>query len=1098
MIEQFTVLPSASHEYVSGGEDVSVLRTMVGVLLTTLLAGGTAWSQAVAGSQISGVVRDTSGAAIPGAEITVTKTDTGTVRTVFTGADGSYVLPNLPVGPYQLKVVLQGFNTYVRDGIVLQVSTNPEINVTLSVGAISEQVTVTANTSLVETHSTGIGQVIDNQRVLEMPLNGRQVTDLIFLSGLATAAPAGDLNTNKNFPTVTISVAGGQANGITYIMDGGTHNDPFNNLNLPTPFPDALQEFKVETSALPARYGHHAASAVNVVTKSGSNTISGDGFEFLRNWRFNARNFFAPTRDSLNRNQFGGTIGAPIVKNKLFFFGGYQGKDEQTNPATTISYVPTAAMLAGDFTAIASPACNGGKSLNLTGGFAGNRIDPSKLSSVALSFLKHVPVSTDPCGKLQYGIPNNNTEQQGLSKLDYTVSDTQQVFGRYYYARYNNPATYDGTNVLTLSRTGQDNQVHSLVIGHNFVLSSNSLNALHVTYNRTVNDRPMPSFFSATDLGSNIYSLVPGYMGISVSGNGFSVGAGGTNPGYFNSKVVQLADDFDIVRGAHQFSFGGNWIHSNIETLNNRPTNGQFSFNGQGTGMPLADFMLGIVSGGFVQGNPVYDYDHHDYIGLYAQDNWRVRDNITLNVGLRWEPFNPVQNTFGWVSHFEQSLFDQGVHSTVYPQAPAGLIFPGDPGYPGDGVAKRRLADFAPRVGLVWNPAHDDRMSVRASWGVFYDAPQLFFNTRFANNPPWGAQITISNPPGGFANPYVGYPGGNPFPALNTNWQNQPFPAFGVYVNSPLDLNPTTLQQWNVSIQRQVGDWLFAASYLGNHSSHLWRATELNSAVYGPGATTANTNSRRLLELQNLAQGQYYGTIGQIDDSGRGNYNAMFLQTQRRLKANLSVLANWTLSKCMSDPATTEITGPTIVNPANPNLDYSYCASDRRHVVNLSVVARTPDFGRGIAHAIFSDWQFAPIVRYQSGNRSTVTTGVDNALSGMAGQRAVQILDTPYGDGTSNNYLNRGAFTSPIAGTYSTLPPFTIVNPSILQNDLALTRLFPLSGAQSLQFRWEVFNVFNKVNFNAPIAALNNSASFGQIQSAGDPRIMQFALKFTF
>src|SRR3989442_503752 len=352
---------------------------MVGVVLASLLAGGTGWAQAVAGSQISGIVRDTSGGAIPGAEVTVAKTDTGLIRTVFTGSDGSYVLTNLPVGPYQLKVVLQGFNTYVRDGIVLQVSTNPEINVTLSVGAISEQVTVVANSSLVEAHSSGVGQVIDNQRVLEMPLNGRQATELIFLSGLATAAPAGDLNTNKNFPTVTISVGAGQANGITYIMDGGTHNDPFNNLNLPTPFPDALQEFKVETSALPARYGHHAASAVNVITKSGSNRISGDAFEFLRNWRFNARNFFAPQRDSLNRNQFGGTIGAPIVKNKLFFFGGYQGKDEKSNPATTISFVPTAAMLAGDFTAITSPACNGGRQLNLTGGLVGNTIDPSRL-----------------------------------------------------------------------------------------------------------------------------------------------------------------------------------------------------------------------------------------------------------------------------------------------------------------------------------------------------------------------------------------------------------------------------------------------------------------------------------------------------------------------------------------------------------------------------------------------------------------------------------------------------------------------------------------------------------------------------------------------
>src|SRR5438876_2558014 len=286
--------------------------------------------------------------------------DTGTTRTVFTSADGVYVLPNLSVGPYQLKVVLQGFNTYIRDGIVLQVSSNPEINVTLAVGAISEQVTVAANSTLVETHTTGVGQVIDNQRVMELPLNGRQATELIFLSGLATSAPAGDLNTNKNFPTVTISVAGGQANGITYIMDGGTHNDPFNNLNLQPPFPDALQEFKVETSALPARYGHHASSAVNLITKSGTNQFHGNGFDFVRNYRFNARNFFAPTRDSLRRNQFGGTIGAPIIKNKMFLFGGYQGRVEKSNPATTTSFVPTQAMLNGDFTAITSPACNGG------------------------------------------------------------------------------------------------------------------------------------------------------------------------------------------------------------------------------------------------------------------------------------------------------------------------------------------------------------------------------------------------------------------------------------------------------------------------------------------------------------------------------------------------------------------------------------------------------------------------------------------------------------------------------------------------------------------------------------------------------------------
>jgi len=1078
---------------------VRVLRTLVGVVLLGLVANAPARAQAIAGSQLSGVVRDSSNAPIPGAEVTVTKTDTGMTRTVFTSQDGAYAFPNLPVGPYQLKVVLQGFNTYVREGIVLQVGSNPELNVTLSVGNLSEQITVTANASLVETKNTGVGQVIDNQRVMELPLNGRQATELIFLSGLATSAPAGDLNTNKNFPTVTISVAGGQANGITYIMDGGTHNDPFNNLNLPTPFPDALQEFKVETSALPARYGHHAASAVNLVTKSGSNEIHGDLFEFIRNYHFNARNFFAPTRDSLNRNQFGGTIGAPIVRNKLFFFGGYQGRIERSNPATAISFVPTQAMLNGDFTQIASPACNAGRQLTLTGPFAGsgNVISPSAFNSVALNFLQHVPVSNDPCGRLQYGIPNNSTEHQGLGKVDYTLTPNQTLFARYFYAVYDNPATYDGKNVLTLSRTGQNNQVHSLVVGHNFVLSANTLNAFHGTFNKTLNDRPLPQYFTPTELGSKVFSLQPGYMGATVTGNGFAVGAGATNPGYFNSVGWQVADDLDVIRGDHQLSFGGNWIHSRIETLNNRPTNGQYTFNGQGTGLSLADFMVGAVSGGFLQGNPVYDYDHNDYVGAYVQDNWRVRPSLTLNVGLRWEPFLPVKNTYSWVSHFDQDRFTQGLRSTVYPQAPAGLIFPGDAGYPGDATTFGKMAQFAPRLGAVWTPNGDERTSVRASWGVFYDTPHLFFNTRFANNPPWGAQITISNPPGGFTDPYLGYPGGNPFPALNTAWPTAAFPAFGVYVNTPLHLEPTQLRQWNLSVQRAFGEWLVAASYLGNRSVNLWRATELNPAVYGPGATTGNTNQRRALYLQNQVQGQFYGTIGQLDDTGRANYNALFLSLQKRLKDNFSMLSNWTISRCMSDPATTEITGPTIVNPADPDLDYAYCASDRRHVVNVSLVARTPDFSDKTMRALFSDWQFSPIVRWQSGNRTSVTTGVDNALTGLGGQRAVQILDDPYGSGGPGAYLNRSAFAAPANGTYSTLRPFTILNPAQFQNDFALTRTFRLGASQNVQFRWEVFNVFNYVNFNAPVASLN-SGSFGQIQTAGDPRIMQFALKFAY
>src|SRR5947208_944514 len=292
-------------------------RNVVCALLIALLAGATAWAQGTA--QLSGTVKDPSGAVLPGVEVSVTQTATGAKRTSVTDETGNYVLPNLPIGPYMLEAGLPGFKTYVQSGIVLQVGTNPQINVVLQIGQVAEQVEVQADAALVETRSTGIGQMIDNQRVLELPLNGRQATELIFLAGIATQTIDNSLNSGvRNYPTTVISVAGGANGGLNYFLDGGTRNDSVINLNLPLPFPDALQEFKVETSGVPAQYGHHAAGTVNGVTKSGTNSIHGDAFEFLRNGAMNARNAYALTNDGLKRNQFGGVVGGPIIKNKLF------------------------------------------------------------------------------------------------------------------------------------------------------------------------------------------------------------------------------------------------------------------------------------------------------------------------------------------------------------------------------------------------------------------------------------------------------------------------------------------------------------------------------------------------------------------------------------------------------------------------------------------------------------------------------------------------------------------------------------------------------------------------------------------------------------
>src|SRR5438128_906438 len=308
-------------------------------------------------AQISGVVTDQSGAILPGVEVKVTQTDTGITRSAVTNETGSYILPNLLIGPYRLEAVLLGFRSYMRTGIVLQVGSNPVLNILLEVGQVSETVEVQADASLVETRNTGISQMIDNTRVLQLPLNGRQVTELVLLSGVATTSIQGTLNPgSRNYPTIIIQIAGGMQAGVTYNLDGGNHNDPYNNLNLPLPFPDAMQEFKVETSGLAAQYGFHSSGAVNAVTKSGTNEFHGSAFEFLRNGALNARNAFDINNDGLKRNQFGGTFGGPILKNKLFFFGAHQHTTQRSRPSASRAYIPTEAMLTGDFTTIASPA----------------------------------------------------------------------------------------------------------------------------------------------------------------------------------------------------------------------------------------------------------------------------------------------------------------------------------------------------------------------------------------------------------------------------------------------------------------------------------------------------------------------------------------------------------------------------------------------------------------------------------------------------------------------------------------------------------------------------------------------------------------------
>ena len=1072
----------------------------------------------VAVAEVRGAVADSSGGAVVGAHVRMTETDKQLVRSAVTDSLGQYVLPNLPAGPYRFEVQATGFKDYTQSGIVLQVGSNVQINAALQVGSVTETVEVSASGGMVETKENSVSQVIDERRINDLPLNGRQATQLILLSGASVAAPNGGLVGSKNFfSSTTISVGGGQANGTAYLLDGGDNTDTMTNVNLPFPFPDALQEFSVETSALSARFGTHPGATVNVVTKSGSNQWHGDLFDYLRNGDTNARNFFAPTHDSLKRNQFGGTLGGKIISDKLFFFGGYQGTRNRSQPPNTISFIPTAAALNGDFSTLASPLCQAsGRPLTILDPnngqpFPNNFIPTSRLNGAALKLANsYLPATSDPCGKITYGIPTTGDEDQIIGRIDWLQNEKHSLFGRYFLDDFSNPAVYNGQNLLTTTQPGNLERAQSVTLGDTYTLGPGTLNSFHLTFSRRRDDRgPAPNQINPTDLGINIYSRVPNFLLATVS-NAFSVGCGTCAPGHFDVNSYQASDDVDIIRGRHQIAFGFNIVRTQNNLISGFNENGTFTFNGSITKSALADFLIGSPSD-FSQSNPTPDDLRQTIFALYAQDTFHVSSRLTLNAGVRWEPLLPDTDKYGRGDYFNAAAFATGQTSAVYPNAPAGLSFFGDKGVP-KSYWNGHLANFAPRVGLVWNPHGDGRDTIRVGGGILYDSTELFFDERETTNPPYGGSIDIPTPAGGFTNPYLNFAGGSPFPAHG----NMTFPAAGVYVNMPLNPQPTYMAQWNISYQRQfAGDWLASATYLGNKTTHLWVGSEFNPAIYIPGtcngspcSTTGNTNQRRVLYLQNPATGADYASINQADTGSNSHYEAVLLSLQHRFSRNFTLLSNYTYSYCISDlDFTGELGGSPNSVPFNRSADRGPCNYDIRHVFNTSMVATTSVKGGPWMSRFLSNWQLAPLIRATSGAPMTVTTGTDNSLTGLNNDRPLQVLTNPYPTNqTPRQWINPAAFVANPLGTFGNVGRDALRGPRAVNVDLALSRIFPFRDRLKLETRVEAFNIINHANFVGGIAfagqtALNtnlSSATFGQVMSANDPRILQFALKLHF
>src|SRR5579871_4695714 len=1085
--------------------------------LVALLLPAALHAQAVSIASVTGRVIDEQGAVVSSAQIKMTGVDTGVVYSAISNADGIYAFPSLPIGAYRLESTVSGFQTYAQNGIQLRVNDQVQINISMKVGSVAERVEVNANSELVQTQQNTISQVVDQQRIVDLPLNGRDPTQLITISGASINHSDGTNTGSKSFfSSQSISIAGSAGDATNYLLDGGDNNDSFTNVNMPFPFPDALAEFSVETSTLPARNGLHPGGVVNVVTKSGSNAWHGDLFEFLRNGDANAINYFAPRQDSLKRNQFGGTFGGRIIRDKLFFFGGFQRSYIRQDPSSSTAYVPTAAALAGDFSALDGAGCQA-KGVPRTivdpstgAALTNDQISPTRFDPAAVALAKYLPHTLSPCGKVSFGIPVQSNESQYIGRVDWVVNSKHSLYGRYFVDDYTLAAFFDPHDILVTSMSGNVERAQTFVLGETYTINPSMVNSAHFTFGRRTDDRgPNTNGVNAAALGvKNIYQGTSDFLQVAVSNGGFAVGCGTCALGGFNITSFQGADDVDLTRGKHQLAFGADFIRTRDVQENHYQDDGVFNFNGLYSNDPLLDFLLGKMNSFSQSGQQLNDL-RQNVLGLYAQDTWHVTPRLVANVGLRWEPFLPEYDHYNRGSIFSPPAFAAGQISRIYSNAPAGSLFAGDPGVP-NSFTSRRLNNFSPRVGLVFDPTGKGTTTLRAGAGLLYDNVASFIPYRMvAQNPPFGPQVTETSGPYQFSNPWGSVPGGNPFP-LPPLSKDVAFPLANAEAYLSPHMHSPSVAQWNASVQHRFADnWIFSVSYLGNKTSHLWIGVDTNPAVYISGvcgnaacSTTGNTQARRVLSLANPAAGKYYSQMTMADDGVSANYNALLVSIEHRFARNYTFLANYTWSKCLGIAPVTSLGNPGVVqDPNNVRGDYGPCTYDVPHLFNLTVVYLSKFTGGRFLSHLLSNWNLAPLARYQSGLPVNPVSGKDNSLTGVNNDRPNVVLDqstyTGAPHGLFYQYVNPKLYTANALGAYGDAAHNSLRGPGYFDIDLALTREFHLLEKLTLHARGEAFNLLNHPNFGLPNGNIA-SAAFGQITTASDPRILQASVKLVF
>ena len=1048
-------------------------------------------------ASLAGEVRDSSGSTVLEAKVTVRNVETGFTQTVSSDTTGAFLFSRLPIGNYELRIEKAGFTAYVQSGIHLTVDLAATQNVTLQVGAVTEAVTVQGEAELIQTRTATAGALVDGKRIVEMPLNGRRPERLVYM------AP-GTIDLGRNSCQIcgqggvypgeeTAGVNGAGIYQVNFQLDGTSHNDTYINVSLPFPNPDSVQEFSLQSSNFTAEYGNAGGGIVNIVTRSGTNEIHGSLFHFLRNGNLNARQFFAPVQDALKRNQFGGSVGGPIKKDKLFYFGTYQGTRLRNTPAGIISFVPIPAERTGDFsnllprTQLIDPVSKVP--------VPGNVIPAGRINPVAQYFLKRVPLPNGAGRQVTFpGTPIIQTENQFMIKSDY-VRRNHQLSGRYYLTDFKAPPFVGPENILAASSAGNKVRVQNVSINHTWTLNPTLL--INSTFG--VN-RQRGGSLSSADFGfhaagvkvigpEDVKSLnAPPELAMSITG-GFGIST--NHLGDFDRGDFTIREVVTKIRGAHELRVGGEAVRVRNHVINTFQMAGNFTFNGQLSGDGLADFMLGRASQ-YRQGGGEFKFLLGTRWGFFVQDNWRLNDRLTLNLGVRWDPYIPYYDREGRVLCFQPGTTQR---SKRYPNAPLGFLYGGsnpDPGCPVGG-SDPEWWNIGPRVGLAYRLTADGKTSLRLGSGFYYTPIQASNYNPFANVAPFAGTFTITDV--AFEDPFGSKGQANPFPS--NFGPAVPGPEF---VFAPLndvrayfakDYKIPQLITWTARMERQIGkDWMVGLAYLGNKGTFLQLGISENPAIYRPGATVGNTQDRRVYPN--------FGPVTRNDGSGNSSYHSLQWQLEKRFAHGFTIQTSYTFSKNIDDLST--------ANPFNRSISRGLTGFDVPHNFKFSNLWEIPHFKAGKAAAkLINGWQLNSILVRQSGFPFTVTSGVDNSFSGVGSDRAdylggnANLSDSRPLNDKLLQWFDTTRFVVNAPGTFGNSGRSILRGPGYLNMDLGVLKTTGVTERIRLQFRAEFFNALNHPNFRLPTSNISSSQK-GRITAVVDEnqRIIQFGLKLLF